>query len=245
LSENLLESELFGHVAGAFTGATKNKIGRFERADGGTIFLDEIGDISPGMQLRLLRVIETKEFERVGDVRSVKVDVRVVAATHRDLKDLVSRNLFREDLYYRLKVVHIPIPPLRKRQDDIHLLVEYFRGRFNQKFNRQIKGISSEVESMLLNFPWPGNVRELENLIEHAFIRCRQNIITVENLPPDFQKYFEEHPLFSDLSPKAETEVIQKALRRAYGNKTEAARTLGVSRRTIYRKLEKLRIDHR
>jgi transcriptional regulator with PAS, ATPase and Fis domain len=242
LSENLLESELFGHVSGAFTGATKNKIGRFQLADGGTIFLDEIGDLSPGMQLRLLRVIEAKEFERVGDGKPVKVDVRVVTATHRDLGELVSRNLFREDLYYRLKVVHIHIPPLRERRDDIPLLIEQFRCSFNKKFNKQIKGISSEVERLFLNYPWPGNVREMENLMEHAFIRCHQNVITVENLPSDFQKYFKEHPHFFYCSPDAETKVIQKALRQACGNKTEAARALGVSRRTIYRKMEKLGI---
>ena len=243
LSENLLESELFGHVAGAFTGATRNKTGRFQRADGGTIFLDEIGDISLAKQLRLLRVIESKEFERVGDGKPVKVDVRVVTATHRNLRDLVARNLFREDLYYRLKVVHIPIPPLRERKDDILLLVEHFRRNFNKKFNRHIKGISSNVEWMFLNYPWPGNVRELENLMEHAFIRCRKNVITTVNLPPDFQKHFEEHPLFMDSRPAAEAEVIQKALQRAHGNKTDAARILGISRRTIYRKLEKLAIN--
>jgi PAS domain S-box-containing protein len=244
LSENLLESELFGHVSGAFTGATKNKIGRFQLADGGTIFLDEIGDLSPGMQLRLLRVIESKEFERVGDGKPVKVNVRVVTATHRDLSDLVSRNLFREDLYYRLKVVHILIPPLRERQDDIPLLVEQIRCSFNKKFNKQIKGISSDVERMFLNYPWPGNVRELENIMEHAFIRCHKNVITAENMPSDFQKYFEKHSSCSDCSPDAETKVVQNALRQACGNKTEAARALGVSRRTIYRKMEKLGIDH-
>jgi two-component system response regulator HydG len=243
LSENLLESELFGHVAGAFTGAVKDKIGRFQRADGGTIFLDEIGEISQRMQLRLLRVIENMEFERVGESKPVKVDVRLVAATNRDLKERVAGGEFREDLYYRLKVVQIPVPSLRERRDDIPLLVEHFRRNFNRKFSKEIKGIASDVEQMLLNYPWPGNVRELENLLEHAFVRCRQNVITAENLPPDFGQYFESHAMSADLSPEAEAEAIRQALEQAGGNKTEAARLLGMSRRTIYRKLEKLGIE--
>ena len=243
LSENLLESELFGHVAGAFTGAVKDKIGRFQRADGGTIFLDEIGEISQRMQLRLLRVIENMEFERVGDATPIKVDVRLVAATNRDLRERVAGGEFREDLYYRLKVVQIPVPPLRDRRDDISLLVEHFRRNFNRKFTKEIKGISSEVERMFLHYPWHGNVRELENLLEHSFVRCRQSVITAENLPPDFLRYFESHALSNDWNPEDEARAIRKALAQAGGNKTEAARLLGMSRRTIYRKLEKLGIE--
>ena len=243
LSENLLESELFGHVAGAFTGAVKNKIGRFQRADGGTIFLDEIGEISQHMQLRLLRVIENMEFERVGESTPIKVDVRLVAATNRDLQKRVASGEYREDLYYRLKVVQIHVPSLQERRDDIPLLVEHFRRNFNRKFDREIKGISSEVEQMFLNYPWPGNVRELENLLEHAFVRCRQNIITAENLPSDFREYCKSHALPADISPEEEAEAIRKALEQSGGNKTEAARLLDMSRRTIYRKLEKLGID--
>jgi len=243
LSENLLESELFGHVAGAFTGAVKDKIGRFQRADGGTIFLDEIGEISQRMQLRLLRVIENMEFERVGDATPIKVDVRLVAATNRDLQQRVAGGEFREDLYYRLKVVQIRVPSLQERRDDIPLLVEHFRRNFNRKFGREIKGISSEVEQMFFNYPWPGNVRELENLLEHTFVRCRQNVITAENLPSDFRKYFESHTLSADLSPEDETAAIRDALAQANGNKSEAARLLGMSRRTINRKMEKLGID--
>jgi len=243
LSENLLESELFGHVTGAFTGAVKDKVGRFQRANGGTIFLDEIGEISQRMQLRLLRVIEHMEFERVGESTPIKVDVRLVAATNRDLQKRVAGGEFREDLYYRLKVVQIHVPSLLERRDDIPLLVEHFRRNFNRKFTREIKGISSEVEQMFLNYPWPGNVRELENLLEHAFVRCRQNVITAENLPSDFRRYCESHALPADLSPEDEAEAIHQALRQADGNKTEAARLLGMSRRTIYRKLEKLGID--
>jgi len=242
LSENLLESELFGHVAGAFTGAVKDKIGRFQRADGGTIFLDEIGEISQRMQLRLLRVIENMEFERVGDATPIKVDVRLLAATNRDLEKRVKLGVYREDLYYRLKVAQIHVPSLQERRDDIPLLVEHFRRTFNRKFDRGIKGISSEVEQMFLNYPWPGNVRELENLLEHTFIRCRQNIITAQNLPPDFRRFVEANLHPADLSPADEAEAIRKALARAAGNKSEAARLLGMSRRTIYRKMEKHRI---
>jgi len=243
LSENLLESELFGHVAGAFTGAVRDKIGRFQRADGGTIFLDEIGEISQRMQLRLLRVIENMEFERVGDATPIKVDVRLLAATNRDLQEKVARGKYREDLYYRLKVARIHVPSLQERGDDIPLLVEHFRRTFNRKFSREIKGISSDVEQMFLNYPWPGNVRELENLLEQAFVRCRQNVITAENLPADFRKYFESHTLNYDLNPADEAAAIREALVQARGNKSEAARLLGMSRRTIYRKLEKLGID--
>ncbi|MGB8336351.1 MAG: sigma 54-interacting transcriptional regulator [Desulfobacterales bacterium] len=243
LSENLLESELFGHVAGAFTGAVKDKIGRFQRADGGIIFLDEIGEISQRMQLRLLRVIENMEFERVGESIPIKVDVRLVAATNRDLQQRVAGGEFREDLYYRLKVIQINVPSLQERRDDIPLLVEHFRRNFNRKFDREIKGISSEVEQMFLNYPWPGNVRELKNLMEHAFVRCRQSVITAENLPSDFRLYCESHALPADISPEDEAEAIRRALKQAGGNKTEAALLLGMSRRTIYRKLEKLGID--
>jgi PAS domain S-box-containing protein len=240
LSENLLESELFGHVAGAFTGAVKDKIGRFQRADGGTIFLDEIGEISQRMQLRLLRVIENMEFERVGESTPIRVDVRLVAATNRDLRQQVASSVFREDLYYRLKVVQIHVPSLQERRDDIPFLVEHFRRIFNLKFGKEVKGISSEVEQMILNYPWPGNVRELENLLEHAFVRCRQNIITAEILPSDFLNYFASHALSSSPDPEDEARTIREALEQTGGNKSEAARRLGISRRTIYRKIEKL-----
>jgi len=243
LADNLLESELFGHVAGAFTGAVKDKVGRFQRADGGTIFLDEIGEISQRMQLRLLRVIESMEFERVGDSTPIKVDVRLLAATNRDLQKRVADGRFREDLYYRLKVAQIHIPPLRERRSDIPLLVEHFRRNFNRKFGKEIKGISSEIEQVFFAYPWPGNVRELENLLEHAFVRCRQSVITAENLPPDFLQYFESGALPSEIDPADEAAAIKEALSQAGGNKTEAARLLGISRRTIYRKMEKLGLE--
>jgi DNA-binding NtrC family response regulator len=230
-------------VAGAFTGAIKDKIGRFQRADGGTIFLDEIGEISQRMQLRLLRVIENMEFERVGESTPIRVDVRLVAATNRDLQQKVAGGEFREDLYYRLKVARIRVPSLKERRDDIPLLVEHFRRNFNLKFDREIKGISSEVEQMFLSYPWPGNVRELENLMEQTFVRCRQNVITAENLPGDFRRYFETHTLNADRSPEDEAAAIRDALARTSGNKSEAARLLGMSRRTIYRKMEKYGIE--
>jgi len=166
-----------------------------------------------------------------------------LAATNRDLQERVAGGEFREDLYYRLKVVQLRVPPLRERRDDIPLLTEHFRRNFNSKFGKEIKGISSEVERMFLDYPWHGNVRELENLLEHSFVRCRQSVITVENLPPDFLQYFESHALTNDLNPEDEARAIRKALEQAGGNRTEAARLLGMSRRTIYRKLEKLGIE--
>ena len=169
--------------------------------------------------------------------------MRLVAATNRNLQERVARGEYREDLYYRLKVAQIHVSPLQERRDDIPLLVEHFRRCFNLKFDRKIKGISSDVEQMFLNYPWPGNVRELENLMEQAFVRCRQNVITAENLPSDFRTYFESHTLNADRSPEDEAAAIRDALARANGNKSEAARLLGMSRRTIYRKLEKLGID--
>ena len=188
LSDTLLESELFGHVRGAFTGAVRDRMGRFERAHGGTIFLDEIGDISPRMQLRLLRVIESGEFERVGESKPVKVNIRVVAATNQDLKQKVAAGEFREDLYYRLKVVEIHLPSLRDRRSDIPLLLDHFLKKFNRTFAKDIVGVSTDAFNVLMEHSWPGNIRELENTVEHAFVRCRQGVITVDHLPPEFEQ---------------------------------------------------------
>lgn len=243
MPENLLESELFGHVAGAFTGALKNRMGRFQMADGGTIFLDEIGDISPYMQLRLLRVIETMTFERVGESTPVKVDVRIVAATNRNLPERVAVGAFRKDLYYRLKVVQIHLPPLRERREDIPLLIEHFRRKFNLKFGRDIKGFTSHVGQLLFEYAWPGNVRELKHLLEHAFVRCSGSLITAGDLPDDFLNCFKTCPTLSSQTPEEEAEAVCRALEQAHGNKTAAARLLGVSRRTIYRKLKKYKIE--
>jgi PAS domain S-box-containing protein len=239
LSESLLESELFGHVRGAFTGAIRDKMGRFERAHGGTIFLDEIGDISPRMQSRLLRVIESGEFERVGESHPVQVSVRVVAATNQDLKQKVTAGEFREDLYYRLKVVVMYLPPLRQRRSDIPLLLEHFLKKFNRQFGRNIGGISTDAFNVLMLHTWPGNVRELENTLEHAFVRCRQGAITVDHLPPEFEKLAQQ--LNSAAGPAGEQQEarrIRLALVKTAWNKSRAAELLGMSRRTIYRKID-------
>jgi len=183
LPENLLESELFGHVKGAFTGAIKDSQGRFQAAHGGTILLDEIGDISPRIQLKLLRALEENEFERVGESVSIKVDARVIACTNRDLKKKVRLGEFREDLYYRLKVVEVPLPPLRERIEDIPLLVDHFCHVFNKRFKKSIEGLSDEVFRAFMNHQWPGNIRELEHSIEHAFVLCRGPIISLDHIP--------------------------------------------------------------
>ncbi len=237
LTESLLESELFGHVKGAFTGAVRDKIGRFQAADGGTIFLDEIGDISPGLQVRLLRVLQEREFERVGDNHPIRVDVRVVAATHHDLAAKVNRGEFRKDLFYRLKVVGIHLPPLRDRREDIPLLVEQFITRFNQRFQRQVAGIDGEVLRLFLGYPWPGNVRELEHALEHAFILCRGERLRPEHLPTEIGL---DHRADAEPTKNLFFDDLQTALKRAGGNKAKAARLLGISRRTLYRKLEEL-----
>lgn len=185
LAEGVLESELFGHEKGAFTGAVARKQGRFEQADGGTIFLDEIGDITPATQIRLLRVLQEEAFERVGGADTIKVDVRVIAATHRDLTQMVREGEFREDLYYRLRVMPLRIPALRERHDDIPLLIEHFLQHFNAEMNKEVRGVTPEAMEMLMNYSYPGNVRELENVLEHAMVLCRSTLITVHNLPKE------------------------------------------------------------
>ncbi|TKB24479.1 sigma-54-dependent Fis family transcriptional regulator [Desulfopila sp. IMCC35006] len=242
LADSILESELFGHVQGAFTGAILNKIGRFHLADGGIIFLDEIGDISPKMQLQLLRVIETMSFEQVGSSKTQRVDVRVVAATNKNLAQKVAIGEFRKDLYYRLKVVQLNLPPLRERKDDIPLLTSHMIEKFNHKFKKKIKAVSSDVTKLFLLHTWPGNVRELENTIEHAFILCNQNVITVSHLPIEFQNQFCGPSTFNNLNQDLEAQSIERALEQTEGNKAKAARMLSMSRRTIYRKMDKYKI---
>lgn len=241
LSENLLESELFGYVRGAFTGAVRDGVGRFQKADGGTIFLDEIGDISPRLQVRLLRVLQEKVVERVGDPTPVRVDVRVVAATNQDLRQKIRRGEFREDLFYRLKVVNIHLPPLRERREDIPQLVEHFIEKYNVKLGKEIRSVSDEVFEAFMRHGWPGNIRELEHALEHAFILCRQPTISLEHLPPDLFA-----PRGSSPPPRCESagdkDALRRALVRAGGNKAKAARLLGISRRTIYRKLDEFGI---
>ena len=243
LSENLLESELFGHVRGAFTGADRDKMGRFQKADGGTIFLDEIGDISPRMQLRLLRILQERIFERVGDSTSIKVDVRVIAATNQDLSEKVRRGEFREDLYYRLKVVEMALPPLRDRKDDILVLVNYFIKTFNKKFNKKIVAISEDVQKIFMEYSWPGNIRELEHTLEHAFVITRQNTISIDQLPQSFNnisiKKQTSYPDQNEIGHQA----ILDALKKTDANKAKAARLLGISRQTIYRKIKEFGIQ--
>jgi transcriptional regulator with PAS, ATPase and Fis domain len=242
LSENLLESELFGHIRGSFTGAIKDKTGRFQIADKGTIFLDEIADISPKIQIKLLRVLQEKEFERVGDSTTIKVDVRVITATNQDLSKKVKRGEFREDLYYRLNVMRIPIPPLRERRDDIPFLIEHFIKKFNNKFNKKIKTISADVEKLFMEYSWPGNVRELEHTIEHGFILCKQSAITPEHLPFELKTIAIQPSLSHNNGEIDDPQIILQALERTDWNKAKAAQLLGISRRTIYRKIKEYNI---
>jgi two-component system, NtrC family, response regulator HydG len=242
LPESLLESELFGHVKGAFTGAIRDKQGRFQLAQGGTIFLDEIGDVSPGVQQRLLRVLQQKEFELVGDSTSVKADVRVIAATNKNLREKVKAGEFREDLFYRLNVVEVALPPLRDRREDIPLLADHLIKKLNAKLGKEISAVSDDVLKIFMNHPWPGNVRQLEHVLEHACILCRRNAITVDNLPADFMDCIEtKRPLSADARTD-ERGMILQALEKAGGNKARTARLLGISRRTIYRKMDEFNI---
>ncbi len=237
LAENLLESELFGHVKGAFTGAIKDKAGRFQLAGAGTIFLDEIGDISPRTQLKLLRVLEAKEFERVGDSTPIRMDAQVISATNRDLKERVKAGEFREDLYYRLKVVEITVPPLSERKDDITLLVNHYIQEFNNRFNKHIMGVSASVEKIFMEYGWPGNVRELIHTLEHAFVVCRRPTIEEDDLPPEFRSHG-NHQQGRPSPVKKEKMDIIDALEKTYWNKKKAADLLNISRQTLYRKIK-------
>jgi two-component system response regulator HydG len=252
LAETLLESELFGHEKGAFTGAVKRKLGRFELADGGTLFLDEIGDITPSMQTKLLRVLQEREFERVGGEQSVKVDVRVISATNRDLGQEVAEGRFREDLFYRLQVVPIMLPPLRDRKDDLGPLVMHLISKLAPKTNPQVRTISDAALARLYAYRWPGNVRELGNVIEQALVFADGNEITPEALPealrmtgPRLAPEATELPVPSgqmalpDLLDDLEKQLILKAYSQAKGVKTETARLLGIKTSALYYKLEK------
>ena len=242
LSENLLESELFGSVKGAYTGAIKDKVGRFEKADGGTLFLDEIGDISPKIQLQLLRFLQEKTIERVGDSTPIKLDVRVVAATNQNMREKVAKGEVREDLFYRLKVVELSLPPLRERAVDIALLEKHFVAKFNKEFNKNITGFSAPVLELFRHYNWPGNIREMEHVVEHAFVICHDKTIDVEHLPPDFlSQEASSSPI--KMTGQDERQQILDAIEKASGNKAKAARLLGISRRTMYRKIDKLNIS--
>ncbi len=240
LAENLLESELFGHVKGAFTGAVQDKMGRFQCADGGTILLDEISDIPPLIQLKLLRVIQEKTFERVGEANSRKVDVRIVACTNKDLKQQVLRGKFREDLYYRLKVIQIDLPPLRQRIEDVPLLTQYFCQLFNRRFNRTIEDITDDAMDLLTSYHWPGNVRELEHIIERAFVLCHGRIIAAAHLPSEIRQLPLPDQIIAEGSiPRNQTaRQILNALNNSLWNKSKAAGLLGISRQTLYRKIK-------
>ncbi len=245
LPETLLESELFGHVRGAFTGAVSDKVGRFELAHGGTIFLDEIGDISPSLQQRLLRVLQEKEIERVGSTDTINIDVRVVAATNRKLAELVEKDKFREDLFYRLNVVKVQMPALRERKEDIPLLAENFLQRYRMQHDRVVTAISPEAMETLLLYHWPGNVRQLENALEHAIVLCRDGLIRPENFPTDITTVIQQGgESLTEAGPQSlDRESLLKALESSGWNRSRAARRLGVNRTTIWRKMKEYGIE--
>jgi DNA-binding NtrC family response regulator len=242
LVETLLESELFGHVKGAFTGAISDKKGRFEAADGGTLFLDEIGDISPNVQVKLLRVLQEHTFERVGSTEPITVDVRVISATNQNLKAKVDAGKFREDLYYRLHVVALNVPPLRERREDIPLLADHFLRKYAAENNKNIKGITREALSYLERYDWPGNIRHLENVIESAVVLAKGDMIVPELLPSEIHHASEQGDSITlrvgIAMSEAEKELIRATLQATGGNKTKAAKTLKIGARTLYRKIE-------
>ncbi len=243
LPDTLLESELFGYKAGAFTGATKNKPGRFALAKGGTIFLDEIGQISPALQVRLLRVLQERTFEPLGATRTESADVRVIAATNSDLAEETRQGRFREDLYYRINVVRIELPPLRRRKEDIPLLAAQFITRFNNLQNREITGITPEALSLLMAHDWPGNVRELENVIERAFVLCREGEIDITHLPDQFTRPGARSEAGLEMRTARElleARTIQAALEESGYNRIAAARRLGIHKTTLFRKIKRL-----
>ena len=250
LPETLLESELFGHEKGSFTGAASRRIGRFEAADGGTLFLDEIGDIPPSVQVKLLRVLQEKEFERLGGNDSIKVDVRVVAATNRDLEKAIKDGSFREDLYYRLNVVTVVIPPLRERREDIPALLEHFLRKYSRENKKNITGVTAETRDLLMRYSYPGNVRELENIIERAVVLTKGEFITSADIPIHLKTMESEEKIcvakrdgsLTDTLDTLERGIIMEALKAAGGVQTRAAEKLGVSERVLRYKLKKFRI---
>jgi PAS domain S-box-containing protein len=245
LPDTLLESELFGHKAGAFTDARRDKPGRFALANGGTLFLDEIGDVSPAMQIRLLRVLQERMVEPLGSVEPIKVDVRIVAATNRDLAQLVREGRFREDLYYRIRVISLRLPSLSQRREDIPLLVDHLVSKLNRIQGKDIEGVSEEVLAQLMEYEYPGNVRELENIIEQAFVLCRGRLIELHHLPAELRpsgpaSYGKTNPMSLEAMEKV---LISDALRRHKGSRCKAAKQLGINASTLYRKMKALQID--
>lgn len=234
IPENLLEAELFGYVKGAFTGAVRDKPGKVELADGGTLFLDEVAELPLHLQAKLLHFVQEKEFERIGDVKTRRADVRVIAATNKDLKKLVKEGKFREDLYYRLKVVEITLPPLRERKEDIPILIQHFVEKFSKIHGKKVKGVSPDAMKLLLSYDYPGNVRELENIIERAVVITSGNYIEIGDLP---EEIFERNSA-TVKEKNEEVERIREALRIAKGNKSLAAKILGMHRTTLWRKLK-------
>jgi|WetSurMetagenome_2_1015567.scaffolds.fasta_scaffold87491_1 transcriptional regulator with PAS, ATPase and Fis domain len=270
LTENLLESELFGHIKGAFTGAISDKAGKFELADEGTLFLDEVGDMSPPLQAKVLRVLQEKEFERVGGSRTQRVDVRILAATNKDLKEAIRRGEFREDLFYRLNVIPIQIPPLRERKEDIPLLVNHFVDLFNQKYRKTIQEVSSRALALLVEYPWPGNVRELRNALEYAFVCSKGTVLERPALPVEVQTWRGQRAFSrreavpsstspstgngkgpkalesgGEALPKAleDRDQVLKLLARFHGNRSRLAKEMGIGRTTLWRRLSKLGIE--
>lgn len=248
IPETLLESELFGHVEGAFTGANSDKLGMFEAADGGTLFLDEIGEVSKAIQVRLLRVLQEREVRRIGDYKTRRVNVRVVAATNRDVKRLVEDDLMREDFYYRIHVFEIRLPALRERTEDIPLLVDHFIRQLSIRQGRNVDGIATDTLEILQEYEWPGNVRELRNAIEHACVISSGDRITFHDLPPEIRHAASDNALRhrgSTLTPEqlAERSQIIEALSKTRGNRTKAAKLLGTSRVTLWKKITRYEID--
>lgn len=245
LPENLIESELFGYVKGAFTGADSNRMGRFKAADGGTLFLDEAGTLPLKMQVKILRALQEKEIEPLGSSKSIPVNIRVISATNRDLSELVDQGEFREDLFYRLKVMQINLPSLCERKEDIPVLINYFITRLNRYYDKNIVGIAPGAEELLMAYKWPGNVRELENAIEHAFVLTINTLIDLKDLPPEIHhagKNGVPAPL-TENSPDNEEKKIKKALLVARGNRDKASKTLNMHRTTLWRKMKEFRID--
>jgi Nif-specific regulatory protein len=246
LPKNLIEAELFGYERGAFTGAIGTKKGKFEAANGGTIFIDEIGDLDLDLQVHLLRVLQNKTIDRVGGIEPIAVDVRVIAATHRDLDLMVEKGLFRQDLYYRLNIFQIYSPPLRERKSDIVLLADHFLDFYSKKLNKEVKRITQEAIDLLVNYNWPGNVRELENCIERAVILCKEDSLRSYHLPPSLQKGTATKSLsFEERVSQFEREIIIDALANTNGNVSQAAKELGTTKRIISYKMNKLGIDYR
>ena len=253
LAPTLLESELFGHEKGAFTGAHERRVGRFEQAQGGTLFLDEIGEIDASIQIKLLRFLGERTFERVGSNKTLTADLRLIAATNKNLEELVKAGTFREDLFFRLRVVEIRLPPLRERPEDIPLLAQTFVAEYAAENNKPVTSFSAEVRNLLLSYSWPGNVRELRTAIEHAVVFCRGDKITPRDLPPAIRNAAAGSPATGaslppsgpdDLSLKeAEKQLMMRALKETNGNRTLAARRIGMSRRTFHRKLHHYHLE--